>query len=128
VADLLFAEGRTASSGNRHQLPGFDDHHRYEVPADFAALTRVSQERSLEAWVTTLKDWVKLSGTELATANGATGRPPVWYVRIEARLTGHEHELLRARLVVTESPGNGAAWTQDGCDGHSVIVTAGHNL
>ncbi len=93
---------RTVQSLGMHVATGcwFDDHHRYDVAADFAALSRVSRERNLEAWVTTLKDWVKLRETELATANGtsASGGPPVWHVRIEARLTGHEHELLRARL------------------------------
>jgi tetraacyldisaccharide 4'-kinase len=71
----------------------FDDHHRYEVPGDLEGLARVSQERKLDAWVTTLKDWVKLRGKPMPA-----GAPPVWHVRIEARLTPHEHELLRSNL------------------------------
>ena len=71
----------------------FDDHHRYESARDFARLAQVSGERGLDAWVTTMKDWVKLRGKPMPA-----GAPPVWHVRIEARLTPHEHELLRSNL------------------------------
>ncbi len=71
----------------------FDDHHRYRAPDDFRSLARLSAERGLEAWVTTFKDWVKLRGQPMPA-----GAPPIWHVRIEARLSHHEHELLRARL------------------------------
>ncbi len=71
----------------------FDDHHNYKVPGDFKTLLAATQQRNLEAWVTTLKDWVKLQGTPVA------GAPPVWHVRIEARLSPHETELLRAKLA-----------------------------
>jgi tetraacyldisaccharide 4'-kinase len=68
----------------------FDDHHQYNVPQDFAALEKLTRERRPEAWVTTLKDWVKL--TPAATP------APIWHVRIESRLRGREMELLRAKL------------------------------
>lgn len=71
----------------------FDDHHQYDVEGDFNELRKLSALRRLEAWVTTLKDWVKLRGRQLPP-----GAPPVWHVRIESRLAGHEAELLRARL------------------------------
>jgi tetraacyldisaccharide 4'-kinase len=71
----------------------FDDHHRYQVSKDFEGLAKASGERKLDAWVTTMKDWVKLKGQAMPA-----GAPPVWHVRIEARLTEHEQELLRARL------------------------------
>ena len=68
----------------------FDDHHRYDTGTDFVELARVTEQRGIEAWVTTLKDWVKLRAKKLPA--------PVWHVRIEGRLSGHEQELLRARL------------------------------
>jgi tetraacyldisaccharide 4'-kinase len=71
----------------------FDDHHHYHPGDDFTSLARFSAERKLDAWVTTLKDWVKLRGQPMPA-----GAPPIWHVRIEARLAPHEHELLRSRL------------------------------
>ena len=70
----------------------FDDHHPYSVPGDFHGLLKSTAARSLDAWVTTFKDWVKLQNTPVG------GAPPIWHVRIEARLSPHETELLRARL------------------------------
>jgi tetraacyldisaccharide 4'-kinase len=77
----------------------FDDHHQYAVPHDFAALEKLTIERSPEAWVTTLKDWVKL-----APVNASA---PIWHVRIECRMKGREMELLRAKLreVVAKKAG-----------------------
>ena len=76
----------------------FDDHHLYRVgeagtkdAGDFESLFRGTEGRGIEAWVTTLKDWVKLRGIVLPV--------PVWHVRIEAKLSGHELELLRSRLA-----------------------------
>ena len=85
----------TVQSLGMHVATGcwFADHHQYRLPGDFAGLARLSAERGLEAWVTTLKDWVKLRGRPMPA-----GVPPIWHVRIEARLPAHEQELLRARL------------------------------
>jgi tetraacyldisaccharide 4'-kinase len=84
----------TVQSLGMHVATGcwFDDHHLYKVPEDFENLARVSRERNLEAWVTTLKDWVKLNDKKVG------GGVPIWHVRIEARLSPHEHELLRSKL------------------------------
>jgi tetraacyldisaccharide 4'-kinase len=71
----------------------FNDHHRYHAAHDLASLARFGAQRKLDAVVTTLKDWVKLRGQPLPPA-----MPPIWHVRIEARLSPHEHELLRSRL------------------------------
>ena len=68
----------------------FDDHHEYDPKSDFGRLLKLTNDRPVEAWVTTLKDFVKLRDAALPR--------PVWYVRIESRLRGHELELLRARL------------------------------
>jgi tetraacyldisaccharide 4'-kinase len=85
----------TVQSLGMHVATGcwFDDHHRYQSLVDFASLMRVSAQRPLDAWVTTLKDWVKLRDKPLPD-----GAPPIWHVRIEARLSPHEHELLRSKL------------------------------
>jgi tetraacyldisaccharide 4'-kinase len=76
----------------------FDDHHPYELPREMEPLGRLANERRVEALVTTLKDWVKLRGKALPPE-----MPPIWHVRIEARLRTHEMELLRARLGVLVS-------------------------
>jgi tetraacyldisaccharide 4'-kinase len=76
----------------------FDDHHPYRVPADFAAIAGATERRRIEAWVTTLKDWVKLRGRPLPAPAGG-----VWHVRIEAKLRPHEGELLRSRLATLRS-------------------------
>jgi tetraacyldisaccharide 4'-kinase len=86
----------TVRSLGMHVVAGcwFDDHHVYRLPADFAELTKGTRERGIEAWVTTLKDWVKLRDKPMPE-----GAPPVWHVRIEAMLGAHEGELLRSRLA-----------------------------
>ncbi len=71
----------------------FDDHHQYAGPADFDRLSALGRERRLDAWVTTLKDWVKLRGKPMPAEC-----PGVWHVRIESRLSEHELDLLRVRL------------------------------
>ncbi len=68
----------------------YDDHHRYDVPDDFEKLKQVSQHRNIDAWVTTLKDWVKLEGRPMPY--------PVYHVRIESRLEGRHLELWHHRL------------------------------
>jgi tetraacyldisaccharide 4'-kinase len=75
----------------------FDDHHQYRMPGDFEDLARGTRERGIEAWVTTLKDWVKMSNKPLPA-----GAAPVWHVRIEAMLGGHEQELLRSSLATLQ--------------------------
>jgi tetraacyldisaccharide 4'-kinase len=85
----------TVQSLGMHVATGcwFDDHHDYRLPADFEKLQKASAGRNLAAWVTTLKDWVKLAGKPKPA-----GTPPIWHVRIEAHLQPNEHELLRAKL------------------------------
>jgi tetraacyldisaccharide 4'-kinase len=73
----------------------FDDHHLYLLPSDLAPLAALAKQRPIEALVTTLKDWVKLRGRDLPA-----GLPPIWHVRIEARLLANEQQILRARLRV----------------------------
>jgi tetraacyldisaccharide 4'-kinase len=75
----------------------FDDHHNYDVDTDFRALEKASRDRRIDAWITTLKDWVKIRGEAAPEPGGS--RPPIWHVRIESRLRPHEQELLRARLA-----------------------------
>jgi len=74
----------------------FDDHHGYETPGDFAQMMRVTEAKrgvtgEIDAWITTLKDWVKLRTAPMPM--------PVWHVRIEARLPGHQAEVFRERLA-----------------------------
>jgi tetraacyldisaccharide 4'-kinase len=80
----------------------FDDHHPYVLPRDLEPVAKVARHRRIEALVTTLKDWVKLRGQPLPE-----GLPPIWHVRIEARLRPNEQELLRARLGVLASTPDG---------------------
>lgn len=68
----------------------FDDHHNYDVRNDFMKLAAMSQHRQVEAWVTTLKDWVKLQGKKLPM--------PVYHVRIESRIEGRGSEVWKERL------------------------------
>jgi tetraacyldisaccharide 4'-kinase len=75
----------------------FDDHHRYHLPNDLDSIAKATEARQIEAWVTTLKDWVKLR-EKLNSNRGAEDWPPIWHVRIEARLSAHETELLKSRL------------------------------
>ncbi|MCL2648432.1 MAG: tetraacyldisaccharide 4'-kinase, partial [Phycisphaerales bacterium] len=87
----------------------FDDHHVYDPAVDFLPLQKISQSRPIDAWLTTMKDWVKIREQRLPQGGG--GMPPIWHVRIESRLRPHDHELLRARLAMlstelaTDSPG-----------------------
>lgn len=69
----------------------FDDHYPYASPEDFAPLEKLTRERSIVAWVTTLKDWAKLRGRVKSSA-------PIWHIRIESKLTGRQAELFRQRL------------------------------
>jgi tetraacyldisaccharide 4'-kinase len=73
----------------------FDDHHNYRLPGDLERISKLGQQRGVEALITTMKDWVKLRGKPLPP-----NCPPIWHVRIETRLRPHEHELLRARLTL----------------------------
>jgi tetraacyldisaccharide 4'-kinase len=83
----------------------FDDHHHYDPKTDFQPLIKVSHDRHIEAWITTLKDWVKLQPTPIPPTPGLRAPPPIWHVRIEARLRPHEQELLKARLsTLTATP------------------------
>jgi tetraacyldisaccharide 4'-kinase len=86
----------TVRSLGMHVVTGcwFDDHHLYRLPHDFDTLRKFSRERNLEAWITTHKDWVKLKGK----IENLTDRPPIWHVRIEASLSAHQQDLLRAKL------------------------------
>jgi len=78
----------------------FDDHHNYDASTDFADLLKSSKERNIEAWITTLKDWVKLRTQTLPkNLEGGSPAPPIWHVRIEARLSPQEQEFLRSRLA-----------------------------
>ncbi len=70
----------------------FDDHHDYHVPTDFRGLNEATEGRNVQAWITTLKDWVKLQGRHIPAPTDVG----VWHVRIEARLSAHENELLKA--------------------------------
>jgi len=74
----------------------FDDHHNYVPAADFQALARLTAQRQPVAWVTTLKDQVKL--------DGYCGPVPLWHVRIAAELAGRQTEQLRERLRSLFSP------------------------
>ena len=91
----------------------FDDHHDYALPADFARLERLSARRAefrgpLDAWITTLKDWVKLeSATSSASAATATASLPIWHVRIASRIAPRGEEVLKQtlqRLMTAGSP------------------------
>jgi tetraacyldisaccharide 4'-kinase len=99
----------------------FDDHHRYRLPDDLDAIAKATELRHVDAWVTTLKDWVKLrnpqgvgkgrgeaSGAEEVTGAEGGGMPlpgpGIWHVRIEARVAPHETELLRSRLATLPHP------------------------
>jgi tetraacyldisaccharide 4'-kinase len=82
----------------------FDDHHHYDPKTDFRPLLKVSAERRIEAWITTLKDWVKLRGQAIPNAAPGKPAPPIWHVRIEARLRPHEQEILKARLATLNAP------------------------
>ncbi len=77
----------------------FDDHHNYQLDGgnDFEGLLRVTREKGVDAWVTTLKDWVKLRGKALPAG------VRIWHVRIEARLEGRQQEVLRDRLAALPS-------------------------
>lgn len=68
----------------------FADHHNY-TPADFAPLQTLSDQRPIDAWVTTLKDAVKLAGIPLPR--------PLWTVRIESQIHGHASEVFRDTLA-----------------------------
>jgi tetraacyldisaccharide 4'-kinase len=68
----------------------FDDHHNYKLPADFAPLEKLTAEREVAAWVTTLKDFVKLKNVKTPV--------PLWHIRIHTRLEGHGEDLFRERL------------------------------
>jgi tetraacyldisaccharide 4'-kinase len=87
----------TVRSLGMHVAAGcwFDDHHQYGR-GDLDRLKASTDAKTPEAWVTTLKDWVKLRD-QLAT-NG-NPFPPVWHVRIEAVVQGTQRELLRASLA-----------------------------
>lgn len=79
----------------------FDDHHLYHPLTDFATLRQLTAQRHPGAWVTTLKDLVKLEGQQVKTAKGDGGEGkevPVWHVRIAARLPGPQGEVFRERL------------------------------
>ncbi len=69
----------------------FDDHHQYVPELDFSEMLKLTAGRHPAAWVTTVKDWVKLR----------TFHPPVplWHVRISARITGVSGELWRQSLA-----------------------------
>jgi tetraacyldisaccharide-1-P 4'-kinase len=82
----------------------FDDHHDYALPVDVAQLERLTARRAesrgpLDAWITTLKDWVKLES--------ATASLPIWHVRIASRIAPRSEEALKQtlqRLMRVETP------------------------
>ncbi len=65
----------------------FDDHHQYEVPEDFQQIAQLSKQRHIDAWVTTLKDWVKLRGT--------VSPVPIYHLRIAVNIPGHSMDIWR---------------------------------
>jgi tetraacyldisaccharide-1-P 4'-kinase len=75
----------------------FDDHHVYEPEHDFAELSALTRERGLAAWITTLKDWVKLKSRTLDM--------PIWHVRIMARIAGPAESAFHQRLQDTVTRG-----------------------
>jgi tetraacyldisaccharide 4'-kinase len=81
----------------------FDDHHHYELPHDLAAIAKATETRDVQAWVTTMKDWVKLRQFMRDHGVGLPW-PAIWHVRIEARVASHEVELLRSRLATLPGP------------------------
>jgi tetraacyldisaccharide 4'-kinase len=76
----------------------FDDHHQYEVAEDFERISQLSRVRGIDAWVTTLKDWVKLRNTVLPM--------PVYHLRIAATIPGHSMDIWRDAIakVVSQMP------------------------
>jgi len=77
----------------------FDDHHSYEVPADFQPLLNLAKGRPIDAWVTTLKDWVKLRGT--------VSPVPIYHMRIAATIPGHALDIWRdavRKMLANHSP------------------------
>ncbi len=69
----------------------FSDHHQYEPEREFAAIRRVAEDRHIDAWVTTHKDWVKL--------RSLAAPAPIWHVRIESRIEGVQAQLWRGALA-----------------------------
>ncbi|MCL2641040.1 MAG: tetraacyldisaccharide 4'-kinase [Phycisphaerales bacterium] len=76
----------------------FDDHHVYDPTVDFGPMRKLSQSRQIDAWLTTMKDWVKIR-EQVQSESQMGGEVPIWHVRIESRLRPHDHELLRAQLA-----------------------------
>lgn len=70
----------------------FDDHHPYQPETDFRTLRKLTSQRQSVAWVTTLKDQVKIDQLGFPTP------VPIWHVRIAARVIGLQGEQLRQRL------------------------------
>ncbi len=68
----------------------FPDHHLYRPERDFNSMKKITAQRGIDAWVTTLKDFVKLPASPSPV--------PLWYIRIECRLSPQSQDLLRLRL------------------------------
>lgn len=69
----------------------FDDHHHYQMDRDFQRMREITAARSLDAWVTTVKDWVKIKDLQAPV--------PVWHVRIESRIGGVQSSLWQGVLA-----------------------------
>ena len=69
----------------------FDDHHHYHMDEDFQQMRELTAARSLDAWVTTVKDWVKIKDFKAPV--------PVWHVRIESRIDGVQSSLWHGVLA-----------------------------
>ncbi len=76
----------------------FADHHNYQLPGDLSRLESLTRQRHPDAWITTLKDFVKLRQAQTPI--------PLWHIRIEARLRPYETELLRNRLLEVVNRGS----------------------
>ncbi len=71
----------------------YGDHHQYDASRDTARLNDIAQSCNVSALVTTLKDWVKLRGTE--------SKLPIYHVRIACHVAGPEAETWKEKLVDT---------------------------
>lgn len=69
----------------------FDDHHNYHRDVDFQRMHELTAARSLDAWVTTVKDWVKIKDFKTPV--------PIWHVRIESRIEGVQSSLWHGVLA-----------------------------
>jgi tetraacyldisaccharide 4'-kinase len=80
----------------------FGDHHHYDFKCDFARMEALTRQRGIEMWVTTLKDFVKLTQYHPPV--------PLVYLGIDSYITGAQAPVWREMLR--------AAARIDNCENH----------